>query len=304
MSRHNCWNCDYRLEGDPSRCPRCGMPLAGLDAPRQPAAAAAAGAAPAKAKSRKAGTKADAGTQSRPQQKAEIVPPGAPRRSATVRMATGAGKGLRLAATGAGRGLLASLGLARKSLATGTALSVKTVKLVGSAAGGVASGVRSGTRLIAYRPQRPNRVLDGDILHRENVRTIADVAERLLRDAREENARLAARFAALEARFTTDRIAGKPAATAGEAAASSPRAPAARKTGSARTSRSTTSRAERSPRREPTAGARPVITLEAKAEPANAAEPLAEASAAPATTVAPASEVRPTGRRRSARSSG
>ena len=78
MSRHNCWNCDYRLEGDPSRCPRCGMPLAGLDAPRQPAAAAAAGAAPAKAKSRKAGTKADPETWRAPS--VELGPP-APMRS-------------------------------------------------------------------------------------------------------------------------------------------------------------------------------------------------------------------------------
>ncbi|MCW5713263.1 MAG: hypothetical protein KIT43_01930 [Bauldia sp.] len=275
MSRHHCWNCDYRLEGDPSRCPRCGMPLAGLDAPRQPAAASAAGAGPARTKSRRSKADARPEPKSQPQPKAGLIPPGEPPHSATARIAAGAGKGLRLAATGAGRGLLASLGVARKSVATGAALSVKTARLVGSAAGGVASGVRAGgTRLIAYRPQRPARALDGDILHRENVRTIADVAERLLRETREENARLAARIAALEARFAADRISATPSASTRKKA-SAPSAPAAgsRKPKPAGASRSTASRTAQSPPREPMAAPRPVITLEARAEPAKAAVP-------------------------------
>jgi len=295
MSRHNCWNCDYRLEGDPSRCPRCGMPLAGLDVPREPAAAAATGAGPARTRSRrKAAPRADAKAQSPAQPaapRAEVIPPGTPRRSATARIASGAGKGLRLAATGAGRGLMASLGIARKSVATGTALSVKTVKLVGSAAGGVASGVRTGgTKLIAYRPQRANQVLEGDILQRENVRTIADVAERLLRETREENARLAARIAALEARFAADRIGSKPASTGRKSASPAGTAPASalQKVRAGGNSRSTANRAERSAPREPNTGTRPMITLEARAEPAKSMNSHAEpaAGAKPAATSA------------------
>ncbi|MCC6735937.1 MAG: hypothetical protein IT534_07380 [Bauldia sp.] len=299
MSRHNCWNCDYRLEGDPSRCPRCGMPLAGLDAPRP--AAAATGAGPAKTTTKKARRKAEPKQQPRvqpqPQPKVEVAPPpAATARSTALRLASGAGKGLRVAATGAGRGLLASLGFARKTVVTGTALSVRTAKAVGSAAGDVASGVRSGgTKLVAYRPKRADRVLEGDILQRENVRTIADVAERLLREAREDNARLAARIAALEARFAAD---GKAPAKAGAASRKKPAIPAlatkaavaARKAPAAARK---TRRLEPTAHREPDTAPRPVVTIEAKAEPAMAAGPRAKTPARPEGTAARRKTSRP-----------
>lgn len=277
MSRHGCWNCDYRLEGDPSRCPRCGMPLAGLDA-RQPAAASSSGAGPARTASprRKTGTKPQP-TLPRSQPKAEIIAPGEPLRSTASRVASGACKGLRVAASGAGRGLLASLGIARKSVVQGAALSVRTAKLVGSAASGVASGVRgTGTRLVAYQPDRATRPRD-DVLRHENIRTITDVAERLLREARDENARLAERVATLEAAFATERRSAGKASASSKTAAS---APAGRKKPNA--ARPAVTRVERSQRREPEAGVRPVITLEGKAEPAMAAKSGAAAPGRPA----------------------
>jgi hypothetical protein len=295
MSRHNCWNCDYRLDGDPSRCPRCGMPLAGLEAPRQ--AAATTGVQPARKSSRrKAAPKERARPDVQPRvdrTKAEPVPPGEPVRSNAARFASGAGKGLRAAATGAGRSLLATFGFARKTVATGTALSVRTARIVGSAAGSVASGARAGgTRLVAHRPKRA-RVLEGDILQRENVRTISDVAERLLREAREENARLAARIAALEAHFAADRKGAAPSGAASRkkpAAAGTSRAPAAPRKASATAPK--VSRVERAARREPETAVRPVVTIEAKAEPAVAASTQGRA---------PAAAARPSARRKPAR---
>lgn len=280
MSRHNCWNCDYKLDGDPSRCPRCGMPLAGLDAPRP--ALAATGAGPATKKTRrKASPKTQARAEAPP--RVEAMPPADPGRSTAARFASGAGKGLRVAATGAGRGLLATFGLARKTVATGTALSVRTAKVVGSAAGSVASGVRTGgTKLVAYRPKRASRVLEGDILQRENVRTLADVAERLLREAREENARLAARIAALEARFAADRK-GSPRSDAAAPRRKTAPAAASRTPSTARKASvpaAKASRVERAARREPDTTARPVVTIEAKAEPAVTARAAGEARAA------------------------
>lgn len=281
MSRHTCWNCDYRLDGDPSRCPRCGMPLSGLEAPAEPTTAAGRPARPAKAKGarRKAQPKQE-GRQASPP-RVEIIPPGGPQPSTASRLAAGAGKGLRDAAARASRGLLASFGVARKSVVAGAALSMRTARLVGSAAGGVASGVRSGgTRLITYRPQRDSAPLNGDVLQRENIRTLSDVAERLLREAREENARLASRIAALEATFASERKKpGKgatPSAKRSTAAAVEPTAP---RKGKAAPVRTTPRRLDPGPRVAADTATRPVITIEARAEPAIAANSDAAAPA-------------------------
>lgn len=281
MSRHTCWNCDYRLDGDPSRCPRCGMPLSGLDARTRPAATGRPAESPAKAKrSRKTTAAPKQAGRPASAQKVEIILPGGPQQSTAVRLAAGAGRGLRAAASGAGRGLLASFGVARKSVVAGAALSVRTARLVGSAAGGVASGVRSGgTRLIAYRPQREPAPLNGDVVQRENMRTLSDVAERLLREAREDNARLATRIAALEASLASGRQkTGKSTAAAPKPATAAATEAATRKA-KAGAARTTPRRVDPGQRQVAEAAARPVITIEARAEPVLAAN--SDATVAP-----------------------
>ena len=97
------------------------------------------------------------------------------------------------ATVAASRTVARSVALGSRKAATAAADAARATGR--TAANAVGSVGRGGATLAKRSPPR----IDVDAFHRENARTLVDVAELLLRETREENARLRARIEALEA---------------------------------------------------------------------------------------------------------
>lgn len=191
-----CWNCSYKLQANHLRCPRCGIATAAASA--RPTASAAP---PTKIAAPKLGDKASRKAKAPRSRKAPAAPVAAPARGEIIPPRPPAPGLLARIGSGAGKGLVQSFGMARKLGAVTVTGSKQVAGTAAKLVSGTASTVQRGTALVVRKEPRRGRGsgIDVDALRRENAKTLADVAELLLRETREENAALRERLERLEA---------------------------------------------------------------------------------------------------------
>lgn len=180
IASQSCWNCNYRFQANQIRCPRCGIPVPDLKG---------ASTVPDMGRSKPVRHQ-----RRRPQPAepalGEVIPPRPPRPSLLARLRTSAGQGVLQTVDAAKR--VGSITATATTHAAGQA-----AKLVAGTAGWVSKGTK---QLVARPSAHPLQIPVGiDALRRESARTLADVAELLLRETREENAILRERLDRLEA---------------------------------------------------------------------------------------------------------
>lgn len=264
----SCWNCSYKLRADHVRCPRCGIPVEGRGRPTASAAPPAKGRAKPATTTRRAKnaeTPRPRATKAPAASRVEIIPPGPPAPSLVSRLRTSAG-----------HGLLQSLGIAKRVGSVTAEASRQVVTQGAKLLGGTATTVsRTTNQIVARMPQRqPRARVDVDAMRLENARTLAGVAELLLRETREENAALLQRIERLEeavARQSTRR--GRTEATAGQSSTTTA-APARTRSarGPGRTSAKSSTAAKRVRRRPSPSQQEGRASLQEAALPASVSE--------------------------------
>jgi hypothetical protein len=180
----NCWNCGRKLTADAEKCPRCGSPLRRFPDSFDGAAMAEKISRPRAASKRRP----------QPQIIEHATGPARPGMDVAgmFRGIFSGGRAGLSATVAASRTVARSVALGSRKAATAADAARATGRTAANAVGSVGRG---GATLAKRSPPR----IDVDAFHRENARTLVDVAELLLRETREENARLRARIEALEA---------------------------------------------------------------------------------------------------------